>query len=387
MPLRVNNNIAAINARRRLNANNRDLNVRLERLSSGLRVNRAADDAAGLSMREGMRAEISGLKMDIVNAEQGSNLLQVAEGSLNEVNAMLIRMRELAVQSASSTLNDLNRESVQAEYTQITQEIDRIALSTTYNDQVLLTGFGNSVATSSSALTASNVSGVANVKISGATTGTYNFVDTGADSEITLGNGVVTQTIDIGQILDSNNAVATGTTVVANFDRLGIQVTLAGDAVANATGSYVDGNLTTQNIIIEAGTGGSFQVGADDVAADRIDVGFHDMSASSAFLNLNTVSMSTMSSSRSAITQLDTAIAKVAQVRGDMGAAMNRLQHAINFTENSIENSTNSESIIRDADIATEVTNLSKIQVMTQAATSMLAQANLTPQGALSLLQ
>ena len=91
MPLRVNNNIAAINARRRLNANNRDLNVRLERLSSGLRVNRAADDAAGLSMREGMRAEISGLKMDIVNAEQGSNLLQVAEGSLNEVNAMLIR--------------------------------------------------------------------------------------------------------------------------------------------------------------------------------------------------------------------------------------------------------------------------------------------------------
>ena len=109
MPLRVNNNIAAINARRRLNANNRDLNVRLERLSSGLRVNRAADDAAGLSMREGMRAEISGLKMDIVNAEQGSNLLQVAEGSLNEVNAMLIRMRELAVQSASSTINDLNR--------------------------------------------------------------------------------------------------------------------------------------------------------------------------------------------------------------------------------------------------------------------------------------
>jgi len=364
MPLRVNNNIAAINARRRLNANNRDLNVRLERLSSGLRVNRAADDAAGLSMREGMRAEISGLKMDIVNAEQGSNLLQVAEGSLNEVNAMLIRMRELAVQSASSTLNDLNRESVQAEYTQITQEIDRIALSTTYNDQVLLTGFGNSVATSSSALTASNVSGVANVKISGATTGTYNFVDTGADSEITLGNGVVTQTIDIGQILDSNNAVATGTTVVANFDRLGIQVTLAGDAVANATGSYVDGNLTTQNIIIEAGTGGSFQVGPDDGINNRIEVNIDDMRSSGPFLNLNTTSVATITSSRSTITQIDQAITKVSNTRGDLGAWMNRLSFTIAYTENEIENIQNSESSISDADVAAEVTSFTRAQIL-----------------------
>ena len=103
MALRINNNIAAINARRRMSSNFRDLNVRLERLSSGLRVNRAADDAAGLSVREGMRAELSGLRQNVLNAEQGSNLLQVAEGSLNEIGAMMIRMRELAVQSASST--------------------------------------------------------------------------------------------------------------------------------------------------------------------------------------------------------------------------------------------------------------------------------------------
>ena len=99
MPLRINHNIAAINSRHRLNANNRDLNIRLERLSSGLRVNRAADDAAGLSVREGMRAEISGLKMNLLNAEQGTNLLQVGEGSLNEINAMLIRVRCGALQS------------------------------------------------------------------------------------------------------------------------------------------------------------------------------------------------------------------------------------------------------------------------------------------------
>ena len=154
MPLRVNNNIAAINSRRRLNANNRDLNIRLERLSSGLRINRAADDAAGLSVREGMRAEISGLKMNLLNAEQATNLLQVGEGSLNEINAMLIRMRELAVQSSSSTVNDRNRESIQAEYTQLINEIDRIAQSTTYNDQVLLTGYGNTIDAASTALTA-----------------------------------------------------------------------------------------------------------------------------------------------------------------------------------------------------------------------------------------
>ena len=177
MPLRVNNNIAALNARRQLNANNQDLNVRLERLSSGLRVNRAADDAAGLSVREGMRAEISGLKMNVLNAEQGSNLLQVAEGSLNEISSMLIRMRELSVQSASSTLNDQNRQAIQAEYTQLTSEIDRVAQSTTYNNQVLLTGYGNNIDSDSSALTNSNTTGVTDLKISGAPVGTYTFVD------------------------------------------------------------------------------------------------------------------------------------------------------------------------------------------------------------------
>ena len=105
MPLRVNNNISAINARRNLNRNNRALSTKLDRLASGLRVNRAADDPAGLSVREGMRAEISGLKMNVSNAEQATNLIQVAEGSLNEVNAIMIRMRELAVQSSSSTVN------------------------------------------------------------------------------------------------------------------------------------------------------------------------------------------------------------------------------------------------------------------------------------------
>ena len=387
MPLRINNNIAALNARRRMNDNFKDLGTRLERLSSGLRVNRAADDAAGLSVREGMRAEISGLRMDVLNAEQGSNLLQVAEGSLNEINAMLIRMRELAVQSASSTVNDLNRESIQAEYSQITQEIDRISLSTTYNDQVLLTGYGNSVADASTALTASNTSGVTDVKISGATTGTYTFIDGATDGKITLGNGTITQTIDVGQMLDINYNVATGTTAVANFDRLGVQVTLAGHSVANATGSYVDGDLDAQTIVIASGTGGSFQVGPDDGINNRIEITIEDMRASGPKLNLNTTSVATITSSRSAITQIDQAISKVSGQRGDLGAWMNRLSFTVSFTQNSIENIQNSEASISDADIAYEVSRFTRAQVLSQAATAMLAQSNAVPQTALSLLQ
>ena len=387
MPLRVNNNIAAINAHRRLNANNRDLSLRLERLSSGLRINRAADDAAGLSVREGMRAEISGLKMNVSNAEQATNLLQVAEGSLNEINAMLIRMRELAVQSASSTVTDLNRESIQAEYTQLTQEIDRISLSTTYNDQVLLTGWGNAVDAASTALVSSDVSGVSGIKISGATTGTYSFVDTNGDSTITLGNGVITQTIDIGQILDSDLSVATGTTMVANFDRLGIQVNLAGEGVSNAAGSYVDGDLTGQEIIVTAGSGGSFQVGPDDGINNRLEVNIRDMRASGAELNLNPTSVATISTSRSSITQIDQAITKVSNQRGDLGAWMNRLGFTIAYTENEIENIQSSEASISDADVAAEVTAFTRAQILSQAATAMLAQANAVPQAALSLLQ
>ena len=387
MPLRVNNNIAAINSRRRLNANNRDLNIRLERLSSGLRINRAADDAAGLSVREGMRAEISGLKMNLLNAEQATNLLQVGEGSLNEINAMLIRMRELAVQSSSSTVNDRNRESIQAEYTQLINEIDRIAQSTTYNDQVLLTGYGNTIDAASTALTTSNTTGVTDIKISGAAAGTYTFVDTGStDSEVTLGNGTVTQTIRLATLLDGTD-VATGSSIVANYDRLGIQVTLAGAEVTNATGSYSDGDLDNTNIVIQNDTGGSFQVGPNDGFNNRIEVGIEDMRASGSVLNLNITSVATIDSSRSSITQIDEAINSVANQRGDLGAFMNRLAFTVAYTETSIENIQNSEASISDADIAEEVTSFTRSQILSQAATAMLAQANVVPQTALSLLQ
>ncbi len=419
MPLRINNNISAMNSRRRMNDNNQDLAKRLERLSSGLRLNRASDDAAGLSVREGMRAEISGLKMNILNAEQGSNLVQVAEGSLNEINAILIRMRELSVQSASSTINDQNREALQAEYSQLTSEIDRIALSTTYNDQNLLAGFGNNIDAASTALTISDTSGVKNIKITGALTGTYTFVEENigtdddpdfADGEITLGNGVVTQTIRVATMLDGND-VATGTTMIANFDRLGIQVTLAGDdghdtryeliggegedagddnleaPIPGYTGNYVDGDLNEKEIIVEAGQGGSFQVGPTDAAYNRLEIGIADMKATGDTLNLEPASVATISGARTAITSIDEAITAVSQQRGELGAFQNRLAFTISYTENEIENIQASEASISDADIAQEVTEFSRAQILSQAATAMLAQANVLPQNALALLQ
>ena len=152
------------------------------------------------------------------------------------------------------------------------------------------------------------------------------------------------------------------------------------------TGNYTDGDLNGQTIIINGGTGGSLQVGPDDGVNDRIELSIDDMRASGALLNLNTTSIATLESSRSSITVLDEAIFKVANQRGTLGAYQNRLAFTISFTENEIENIQNSEASISDADIAAEVTAFTRAQILSQAATSMLAQANVVPQTVLALL-
>ena len=398
MPLRANTNIPALNTRRILYINNRDLKNRIERLSSGLRINRAADDAAGLNVSEGMRAELTGLRQAVRNSEQATNLIQTAEGALNEVNAILIRMRELAVQSASSTVNDDNRESINAEFVQLGNEIDRIAQSTSYNDTILLSGYGNVVnqdATVSTAL-ASTTTGVINVQNSGAAAGTYLFTDAVNDNEITLGNGVTTQTIDIGAALDADDnaaspgVVATGSSIVANFDRLGIQLTFSGQKVAEginpATDGYRDGDLTGTALVIDSGTGGTFQVGPDDGAVHRIEINISNMQASGNVLALGSSTVATQSGSQTAISAIDLAIGNVAQQRGDLGAFQNRLAFNIRANENTIENMQASESSIRDADIASEVSAFTRAQILVQSGTALLAQANVLPQNALSLL-
>lgn len=478
MPLRVSSNIPAINAGRHLNNNSRDFSRRIERLSSGLRINRGADDAAGLSVSEGMRAELGGMRQGVRNAEQGINLIQLAEGSLNEVSAMLQRMRQLAVQSSDSTINDTNRGSLGAEFSQLTSEIDRIALSATFNKQVLLTGFGNQVnQTPTVSTTLSGFTGATEVAISGAIPGTYEFVDSSdQDNQITLSVTLpdgrqLSQTIDAGATLDregTTNLVATGTTFIANFDRLGVQMTLVGPGVDNGdtlrstspnggdggtvvindqvvniapnanladiatdlnnvlsildpTGSaefnpalnevqintaghtflpnpndllgivqgnsYEDGRLDNTRFIVEEGVGGVLQVGPNNSANHRIALNIGDMRASGPQLNLNGLSVANLRSARGAIERVDAAILVVARQRGDLGAIQNRLQFTQANIENSIENLAAAESSIRDADMAAEISAFTRSQILTQASTAMITQANSIPQTALQLLQ
>jgi flagellin len=379
MPLRVNNNITAINARRALSANSRTLSTRIERLATGLRINRAADDAAGLAVSEGLRAEIGGLTQAVRNAEHATNLTQVAEGALNEVSAMLIRMRELAAQSASSTISDGNRVSLTAEYNQLISEIDRIANVTSYNNTVLLIGFGNTVSSTLSTSLSDTTVGVDSASITGAQAGTYTFIDTGStDSEITLGNGVITQTINIATALDGSQ-VATGTTAIANFDRLGI--------ILNLNDTFTDGNLDGKTLTILGGTGGSFQVGPDNGAFNQLEFNIGDMRASGPELNLTSTSVGTLQNARDSLPVLDLAIDRIARERGNIGAIQNRMAFTIASTQNAIQNIQASESSIRDADVAEEVSEFTRAQILTQAATAVLVQANAIPQTALSLLQ
>ena len=374
MALRINSNQSAISVRRNLNATTREISTSLERLSSGLRINRAADDAAGLSVREGLRAESSGLQASVRNTEQATNLIQTAEASLNEVNAILVRMRELAVQSSSGTVSDSNRESVQTEFSQLSNEIDRIAQSTTFNNQVLLTGFGNAVSSLSSALVASDATGVTNVAISGAAAGTFTFIDTADDSDLTLGNGSMTQTISLGTALDGS-VVATGTKIVANFDRLGIQVTLAGVGAADATGSFSDGDLNNYELVVEEGTGASLQIGPSDSSFNRLELSIPDLTATGDELNLDSTSVTTQTTAQSAITDIDGAITRVSQERGNLGAIQNRLTFNLSATENRIEQVQAAESTISDTDIAQEVSRLTRAQVLSQGASALLVQA------------
>lgn len=395
MPLRINTNLPALNAKRILKFTGRDLAMRIERLSSGLKINRAADDASGLSISEGIRAEVAGYTQGIRNAEQATNLIQTAEGALGEINSMLVRMRELAVQSASTTVNDNNRTAIQAEFSQLVTEIDRITRVTAYNNSTLLSGYGNVVnrdAGISTAL-ASTTTGVVGIQVSGAAAGTYVFQDDVSENEIALGNGVVTQTIRTGTALDRDGAgsvVATGGAAVFSFDRLGIQISLSGQRNASgnnpALNGYRNGDLDGTAIQIDAGTGGTFQIGPNVGASHRLELNIADMRATGASLNLGGVSLASAPSAQSAISSIDQAIQQVLQSRGDLGAMQNRLGFGIRSSSVMLENNQATESSIRDADLAEEVSAFSRAQILTQSGLAVFSQANIQAAAALNLV-
>lgn len=382
----INSNPALDRAMSDFSAVDRDLAMRRPRMSSGMRVNGGRDDGAHLTISEGMRAEIGGMTEGTRNAEKAIDLLRTAEGGMGEINNILVRMRELATEGTTDTLNDRNREALDAEFNQLKEYIDRIAKLASYNDQPLLSGFGNELqADVSTALEQGADLGVRRVSLASADAGAYTFIDDGNDATLTLGNGVATQTVSLGVPLDSGTMAANSTTV-ANFDTLGIEVFLAGDGVAGADGSYTDGDLDGRTLVVAEGTGGQFQLGSDAIDADRLEYDIRDMTIAGAVLNIDSLSINTRNGSRLALAQVDAAIDRVSGERGSVGAVLNRLQHTVSFTEGAIEGVTASEATVRDADVAWETSRLARGQILQQMSTSAMVQSRVTTDIALQLI-
>jgi flagellin len=293
--MRINHNISAMITNGSVRKQSQALNKSLEKLSTGLRINRASDDAAGLSVSEQLRTQVRGLHVAANNASDGIGLLQIAEGAASEISAILQRMRELAIQSANDTLTSKERGYSDTEFQALMTEISRIGKSTQYNGMTLLDGAAGSF---------------------GVTGGAASVLHVGANNNKGDVNGTV-DTMRVG--LDALTLGALGMTLTAS----------------NAT---ISTNITNQ------------------------------------------------ANSFSAISSIDTAIQSVNNMRADMGGYINRLEHTINNLANQEFNTQDAESRIRDVDFASETTNFTRAQILTQSATAMLAQANSVPQTVLTLL-
>jgi flagellin len=377
MGMQINTNVMALNAQHNLSVTATKMSKVLEHLSSGLRINRAADDAAGLAVSEKLRSQIRGLTQASRNAQDGISMIQTAEGALNETHAILQRMRELAVQSGTATLQDADRTNIQAEVTQLSAEIDRIAAVTDFNGQKLLDGSlkGEAVTLTGANLTAANgiVGATAGSAALGAGWTLTATTVSGGKSDMTLSDGAGnTQTIRV--------TVPTSGTSVVNFGSLGIQVQVNANLGSNAISS---GNGFT----IAAGTGGAqLLVGAGGVDPnEKLTVAIDNMN-STALLG-GGISLATQTAAQGALATIDNAISTVSTARANLGALQNRLEHTISSLSVTVENLTSSESRIRDTDVAEETSKMVSAQILTQAGTSVLSQANQAPQAVLSLLK
>ncbi len=371
---RINNNISAMNSLRLFGKSQRGLEKNIERLSSGLRINRAKDDTAGLAISQRMRAQIRGFQQASSNSEQAINMIQTAEGGLDEVHNLLIRMRELSVQASSDTVTDSDRTSIDLEFDQLRSEITRISTTTEYNNTKLINGSfqGNTVSfTNANTSQTLTTDGVQKINLSGAGTGTYTLSDaSSSDGILTLSNGTTTQSVTY------TNAPASGQTIKVNFADLGVELTL--------NDSYDDGDLNGETFQVIAGSGGNFQIGADNAADNRLSFSIGDSTASG--ISIDTADLSNLTNAQAAIDTLDTAIGLVNDQRSTLGALQNRLEFTISNLSNMRQNIQASESAIRDANFASETTEFTRNQILVQSGVAMLAQANASPQSVLSLL-
>ncbi|WDH75186.1 flagellin [Exiguobacterium marinum] len=361
----INNNLNAVNAHRNMSFNTSNAGKAMEKLSSGLRINRAGDDAAGLAISEKMRGQIRGLDQATRNSQDGISMIQTAEGALNETHSILQRMRELAVQGANDTNVTQDRDAIQEELTALKSEIDRIGETTEFNKQTLLNGgLGGTVDQDATTTTVLAVTGVASAATNGATADTYTI--TAAAGELTMTAGGKTQTI-------SN---ADGAQEL-NFSEFGITIkTNAGYTADAAVG----------DVVVDPGSV-TFQIGANE--DQNLSLNIRNMKTDGV-LNLDTagrVDVSTHAAAKASVTNIEGAITEVSKERSKLGAYQNRLEHTINNLKTSSENLTAAESRVRDVDMAKEMMNFTKNNILNQASQAMLAQAKSQPEAVLQLLR
>jgi len=391
----INHNMNAMNAHRNMSANTVNAGKSMEKLSSGLRINRAGDDAAGLAISEKMRGQIRGLDQASRNAQDAISMIQTAEGGLNETHSILQRMRELSVQASSSTLAQQDSEAIGDEMVALRDEIDRIGNTTDFNGKKLLNGslaasLDPAATLKNGAAAEAGKSSVVNVDVSAAKAGSAFTVaqgTTAADLKITLG-GVSQEITLAGTMFDS-----VGEKTVLDFDKLGIKITLNSEA-ANGTAAGAVTALSALTLVTAAGSSSaSVVVGSNGSAAgsnETVDIAFSDMRSTalnSTVGSLTKTSMNTVAAAKTMTTAIDDAIKNVSTQRSNLGAYQNRLEHTIANLNTSSENTQAAESRIRDVDMAKEMMQFSKNNILSQAAQAMISQANQQPQGVLQLLR
>jgi len=369
MGLRIQHNIAALNAHRHLLVSDAGLSKSLERLSSGFRINRAADDAAGMAISSGFRADIASYKVASRNTAEANSLLQVAEGAFDQVSAMLVRLKELATQAASANAGS-NLDKLNAEGNALIDEIDRIAQVTEYAGSKLINGtFGVGVSAGSTATASTGVTTAQGMIAQEIYNLGYAAASAGkVDVTVTTGDGSWTIT-DVA-IADA------GETSQVTFSAFGLTVTFNENltsTLANATVIGTDtGNAT-------------FQVGSESSADNRISVSLGDVTTEASGLNITKDQLDNAVEAQAFLTTINNAISTLNDRRGEIGAIQNRLGYAAANLTATIENVTAAESVIRDVDMALEMTEFTKNQILLQAGTAMLAQANMAPQLVLAL--
>ena len=408
--MRIQHNIMAMNAYRNYNNNTSALSKNLEKLSSGYKINRAGDDAAGLAISEKMRAQITGLKAASKNVKDGVSLVKTAEGALQEVHDMLNRMDSLATQSANGTYdNEVDRLNLQKEVKALQSEIDRIADSSNFNGTKLLDGSLGGYKNKTPIAAVAGVRDADCMTVSGG-----KLVDgDGIKLQHATGTGEVTLTeVTLGKVkvAEANmtdkglkyeiikpkdkdgNDTTTGTWTIK------ITVTDKAKATADIADAVGDGLTVTYNALgtpaqndnvqfTTDGTGDGLELQIGDTADkfNKLKVNVGDMHAKG--LGIDKVDISSQTGAAAAIQSIKDAINTVSSTRGDLGALQNRLEHTQNNLSVMTENIQDAESTIRDTDVADEMMAYTKNNILIQSAQAMLAQANQVPQGVLQLLQ